>query len=90
MEESEHDDRVEAMSGPFHVGTWENIIEAQFFLHPARDHHSAHALDEIDDERQSCLPGKLRSGVGAAWADTAPEQGMPDEEWKTKAAVKGG
>ena len=22
-------------------------------------------------------------GVGATWADTAPEQGMTDEEWKT-------
>ena len=33
--------------------------------------------------KKSCLLGKLRSGVGATWADTAPVQGMPDEEWNT-------
>ena len=90
MEESEHDDRVEAMSGPLMWELGKTSSKHSFFsiLHEII---TAHTLwTKLTTNEKAAYLANCGQGVGATWADTAPEQGMPDEEWKTKNAVKGG
>ena len=47
---------------------------------------TAHKLwTKLDTTGKAAYLANCGSGVGATWTETAPEQGMPDDEWKTAA-----
>ena len=47
---------------------------------------TAHKLwTKLDTTGKAAYLANCGPGVGATWTETAPEQGMPDDEWKTAA-----
>ena len=47
---------------------------------------TAHKLwTRLNTSERAAFLANFGQGVGATWAETASEQGMPDDEWKTAA-----
>ena len=87
----EHEDKIETMTGPF---KWDLVNASKgngfssSFSRTLKTHEitTAHKIwSKLDvPEKAACLAicGQV---VGATWTETAPEQGMLDEEWRTAA-----
>ena len=85
------EERSETMTGPF---KWDLIDAAKgygfsFSISRTLKMHeitTAHKLwTKLDTTGKAAYLANCGSGVGATWTETAPEQGMPDDEWKTAA-----
>ena len=84
-----HDDRAETMTGPF---KWDlvNVSNGQCFslsisrTLKTQEITTAHQLwSKLNMIQKGFFPDKMRTGCWSHLAETAPEQGMPDGEWKT-------
>ena len=87
----EHDDRTETMTGPFQ---WDlvNASKGNGFSssisRTLKTHEiiTAHKIwSRLDVPEKAAYLANCGKGVGATWTETAPEQGMLDEEWRTAA-----
>ena len=91
---TQHKKRAEAMTGPF---KWD-------LVHASKGHGFSISVSRTLETHEIITAHKLWSkpntlenaaflanggqGVGATWAETAPEQGMLDDAWKTAAQEK--
>ena len=89
-----HEDRSETMTGPF---KWDlvNASKGHSFSssmsRTLKTHEiiTAHKLwSRLDIPEKDAFLANCGQGVGATWTETATEQGMPDDEWKTAARKK--
>ena len=84
-----HDDRVEAVSGPFKWDLVKVSMGHQFFTlrqpHPgiARGHNTQKLWTRLNTTGNAAFLVNCGHGVGASRAQSALEQGMPDGEGKT-------
>ena len=85
------EERSETMTGPF---KWDLVNAAKgsgfsFSISRTLKMHeitTAHKLwTKMGTHNKAAFLANCGSGVGATWTETAPEQGMPDDEWKTAA-----
>ena len=85
------EERIERMAGPF---KWDLMDAAKgvgfsFSISRTQKMHeitTAHKLwTKLDTTGKAAYLANCGSGVGATWTETAPEQGMLDDEWKTAA-----
>ena len=85
------EERSETMTGPF---KWDLMNAAKgygfsFSISRILKMHeitTAHKLwTKLDIPGKAAYLANCGTGVGATWTETAPEQGMPDDEWKTAA-----
>ena len=88
---AKHEDRAEAMTGPFKWELVNAMKEYGFSISISRTLGTHEIITGHKHWSRLCTTGKSSSqancgqGVGATWAETAREQGMPDDEWKTVA-----
>ena len=74
--------------GTFQVGPCECVEGTRFFIfhQPHPENTTAHKLwSKLDIPGKAAFLANCGQGVGATWAETAPEPGKPDDEWKTAA-----
>ena len=85
------EERSETMTGPF---KWDLVNAAKgngFSSSISRtlkmhENITAHKLwTKMDTHDKAAFLANCGTGVGATWTETAPEQGMPDDEWRTAA-----
>ena len=85
------DERNETMTGPF---KWDLVNAAKgngfsfSISRTLRVHEitTAHRLwTKMDTNNKAAFLANCGTGVGVSWTETSPEQGMPDDEWKTAA-----
>ena len=83
--------KAEAMTGPFKWELVNAMKEYGFSISISRTLGTHEIITGHKHWSRLCTTGKSSSqancgqGVGATWAETAREQGMPDDEWKTVA-----
>ena len=85
------EDRNETMNGPFMC----DLVNAakglgfSFSISRVLKMHeitTAHKIwTKLDIPGKAAYLANCGTGVGSTWTETAPEQGMPDDEWKTAA-----
>ena len=79
------------MTGPFKwdlVNTSKGLGFSSSVSRTLKTHEiiTAHKVwSKLDVPEKAAFPANCGQGVGATWAETAPEQGTPDEEWRTAA-----
>ena len=85
------EDRNETMNGPFMCDLVNAAKGHSFSFSISRvlkmhEITTAHKIwSKLDIPGRAAYLANCGTGVGSTWTETAPEQGMPDDEWKTAA-----